>query len=303
MLRIGTALDTLAAELDDADLCFGHGCDNAWDEAVCLTLSVLDLPLDSSDGILSDPLPAAAWKHIQTLARRRIEERVPLPYLLGRAWFADLEFACDARALVPRSPLAEVIRHAYAPWWVGGRPSRLLDLCCGGGAIGIAAAVYDPELSVVLADLSKDALALARENIARHAVGDRVTATHSDLFSGLAGEVFDLILCNPPYVDADDLRAMPAEFQAEPALGLGSGKDGLNHARSVLQEAAGHLSGGGLLFLELGNSWVSLDAALAPLPVTWLDFADGGHGVLVATKPELDAIAAALRRAPREAYN
>ncbi len=300
LLTVGAALEAVHGALNDADLAYGHGTDSAWDEAVQLVLCACELPMDSGDEVRLRPLQAEERSRIDRWCEARVSLRTPLPYLTGRAWFAGLEFICDPRALVPRSPLGELIDTAYAPWWSGPAPRRLLDLCCGGGAIGIAAAVYEPEASVTLADLDTRALSLAHENLAFHGLEGRVHTRQSDLFAALGGERFDVILSNPPYVNEEDLQGMPDEYRAEPALGLGSGKDGLDHARRILTGAADHLNPGGLLFLELGNSWVALDALLSQLPLTWVEFANGGHGVLVATAEELPAISQALGEGPKE---
>lgn len=291
---LGSALEQTHKALAAAELFFGHGSDSAWDESVFLLLSAAGLPLDSGDSVLGDPLSEDVWETALQWLHARIVHRKPLPYITGQAWFAGLQFNCDERALVPRSPLAEVIRNNYQPWYATETPSRLLDLCCGGGCIGIAAALYQENLSVVIADIDSDALALAKENVARYQLEDRVEQRQSDLLDALDGERFDIILCNPPYVDADDLASMPAEFHAEPPLGLGSGSDGLDMARRILRAAPNHLTPGGLLFLELGNSWEALNKELADTLLNWLEFSEGGHGVLVARAEELEALVAQL---------
>ncbi|MFT4769902.1 MAG: ribosomal protein L3 glutamine methyltransferase [Glaciecola sp.] len=287
---LGDALEQAHLALDKAALFFGHGSDSAWDEAVFLILSACALPLDSGDSVLEQPLSDDSWQTALRWLQGRIDDRQPLPYLTGRAWFAGLEFYCDKRALVPRSPLAEVIRNKYRPWWTDGAPTRLLDLCCGGGCIGIAAALYQPDLEVCIADIDGDALSLADENIARYELQDRVKSRQSDLMGALGDERFDIILCNPPYVDAADLASMPAEFQSEPPRGLGSGEDGLDMARRILRDAGQHLRSQGLLFLEVGNSWAALDDELAAVSLTWVEFSEGGHGVLLVRAPELPNI-------------
>ena len=294
MTRVRASLDRVYRRLSAADLVYGHGTDSAWDEAVQLVLCACDLPLEAGPEVLDRRVGARQQATIDGWLRARIDERAPLPYLTGRARFAGLVFRCDARALAPRSPLAQIIADEYAPWWRGDPPRRLLDLCCGGGAIGIAAAVYRPELAVTLADIDAAALALARENIAFHGVGARVRAVASDLFDALGAQRFDVILCNPPYVNREEFASMPAEYAAEPARGLASGDDGLVHARRILVAARHYLVRDGLLFLELGNSWEALDALLPRLPLTWVDCRRGGHGVLVASAAELAAIASAL---------
>ena len=284
---VGQALEYCSEALASSDLYFGHGTDNPWDEAVQLVLSVSDLPLDSDDGVLPHPLAPAALDRIDALLRRRIGERQPLPYLLGRAWFAGLELHCDERAIIPRSPLAELVLNAFQPWYSGPSPRRILDLCCGGGCIGLAAAHYFPELAVDLADLDPGALALARENAQLLNLSERVSIMQSDLFDALAGGSYDIILSNPPYVDSADLADLPAEFRHEPELALGSGPDGLDLTRRILADAAAYLNPGGLLVVEVGNSWTALEQAYPQVPFTWLEFEHGGHGVFALTAKEL----------------
>ncbi len=206
---IGQALEYCFDALHSSDAFYGHGTDNPWDEAVQLVLSVSDLPLDADDGVLPHPLSKDAFASIKQLLKKRIEGHIPLPYLLGKAWFAGLEFGCDERAIIPRSPIAELIRHDYQPWYLGHEPQRLLDLCCGSGCIGLAAAHYQPQLKVDLVDLDPKALALARENTSRMGFQGRVELIESNLFAGVQGRRYDLILSNPPYVDASDLAAIP----------------------------------------------------------------------------------------------
>ncbi|KGE03444.1 50S ribosomal protein L3 N(5)-glutamine methyltransferase [Pseudohaliea rubra] len=296
---IAAAVARCAARLDEAGVAFGHGTDNPWDEAVQLVLGVLGL--DDGPDVAGRVLAARDWAAIRGVLDRRIGERSPLPYLLGEAHFAGLRFRCDPRALVPRSPLGELIEHACQPWYGGPPPRRLLDLCCGGGCLGIAAAVHMPGLAVVLADLDDAALTLAAENVARHDVGGRVSLRRSDGFDKLADERFDIILCNPPYVDVEDLAAMPAEFHHEPAAGLGAGDDGLDLVRRLLPAAAAHLEEHGLLLLEVGNSWPALEAAYPRFPFTWVELERGGHGVAALTARELRDHSAALAYNPRAA--
>ncbi len=296
--QLGECLDRVFAIFDASPLYFGHGTDSAWDEAVQLVLQAAELPLDSGDEVLGNVLDDLQRQRIARWTQRRVEERIPLPYLTGSAWFAGLPFHCDARALVPRSPLGELIARDYQPWWAGAAPRRILDLCCGGGSIGIAAARYNELCEVVLTDISDEALELARENVALHEVGDRVTVVQGDLFGGLGDERFDLILTNPPYVDGGDLASMPAEYLAEPPLGLGSGADGLDLSRRILSEAGTYLHEHGMLFLEVGNSWAALDELLRDQALSWVSFESGGHGVLAASAGELPSIRAGLAVIP-----
>ena len=280
----------IISRFNDAGLYYGHGTDNAQDEAWYLVCGALKLPFDLDGRLLDGRLTEAERQRLEQLVERRISERVPVAYLVGEAWFAGLPFNVDERVLVPRSPLAELIDVGFQPWLGDVEPEHILDLCTGSGCIGIACAFAFPEARVVLSDVSADALAVARSNIERHSLSDRVTVLQSDVFAGLEGQCFDLIVSNPPYVDAEDLAGMPAEYQAEPALGLGSGDDGLDITRRILQQAAGHLNEGGLLVVEVGNSGRALDEAFPELPLTWVEFERGGHGVFVISKDDLPAL-------------
>ena len=293
---IGDALAICEQRLLACDVYFGHGTDNAWDEAVQLVLAACGLPADSDSDVVTLPVSGAQWRQVSEWLARRTRERIPLPYITGRAWFAGLEFRCDERALVPRSPLAELILDDFQPWYRGPAPTHILDLCCGGGSIGIAAALYQPGARVDLADIDTAALSLAAENVALHQLEHRVRCLQSDLFAVLDARRYDLILSNPPYVDADDLAAMPAEYLREPPRGLGAGSDGLDITRSILAGAADFLVDTGLLVVEVGNSWETLEAAYPDVPFTWVEFQQGGHGVFVLSAAELQEYGASLRR-------
>ena len=259
---------------------FGHGTDNAWDEARLLVLGGLHLPWAMADAYLDCRLEEAECLHLNELLSRRIEERVPAAYLLGEAWFCGLPFIVDERVLVPRSPIAEYIERQFAPW-LPKTPARILDLCTGSGCIGIACAYEFPDAEVVLADLSYDALEVANLNIEQHELEGRVYTVQSDGFDGLPGQRFDLIVSNPPYVDLEDFASMPDEYQHEPELGLACGDDGLDLVRRMLAEAADHLTDDGLLVVEVGNSQVHVEALYPEIDFTWLEFQRGGHGVFL----------------------
>lgn len=264
----------------DADLFFGHGTDNAWDEARQLVLGALHLPWEIADSYLDCRLEANEQAHLQELLRRRIEDRVPTAYLLGEAWFCGMPFVVDERVLIPRSPIGELIGQQFEPW-LAHSPQRILDLCTGSGCIGIACAFSFPEAEVVLADLSFEALDVANENILQHGLEERVYSVHSDGFNAMPKQRFDLIVSNPPYVDAEDVDDMPAEYQHEPALGLACGEDGLDLVRRILAQAADHLTERGTLIVEVGNSQVHVRELYPEVDFTWLEFEQGGHGVFL----------------------
>jgi ribosomal protein L3 glutamine methyltransferase len=276
-----------ASRFAAAELVFGHSYDNALDEATHLVLHTLHLPHDLSPAYGGAKLTAAEKKRILALIERRVRERKPVAYLTGEAWFAGLKFKSDERALVPRSPIAESIQAGFSPWLDGTPVTRVLDLCTGSGCIGIAIAVHNPDWQVDIADISDSALALARENIQFQNVEDRVRAVKSDLFSGLKGQVYDLIVSNPPYVTEQEFDALPPEYSHEPELGLRAGADGLDFALRILDAAPKHLSKEGLLIVEVGESERALTKLLPKLPLNWIEFEVGQMGVFVINRSDL----------------
>ncbi|WP_100640548.1 50S ribosomal protein L3 N(5)-glutamine methyltransferase [Marinobacter salexigens] len=269
-----------------APVFFGHGTDNVWDEAVQLVMRSLHLPLENNTLFLDARLTRDERKLVLERIRRRIDERIPLAYLLGEAWFMGMPFHVDERVLVPRSPIGELIENGFQPW-LGDKPvERILDLCTGSGCIGIGAATVFEEAAVDLSDISPDALAVAESNIELHELQGRVRTVQSDVFANISGQ-YDIIVSNPPYVDAEDMGDMPDEFHHEPVLGLAAGNDGLDIAHRIIAEAADYLTPGGLLIVEVGNSWVALDEAYPELPFTWLEFSNGGDGVFAITEQDL----------------
>ena len=286
-----------ASRFNAAGLTFGHSHDNAIDEATHLVLSCLHLPPDLPPAYGSARVTAIEKNRVLSLIDRRIETREPVAYLVGEAWFAGMPFKSDARALVPRSPIAELIEDGFSPWLDGRDVERALDLCTGSGCIGIAMAAHNPHWRVDVADISDDALVLARENIALHQLDMHVRAVRSDLFSGLAGERYDLIVSNPPYVTDDEYAALPGEYAHEPKLGLTAGVDGLDIALRILHDAADHLTDDGLLIVEVGESEHALNALLPGVPFVWIEFKVGPMGVFALERHDLDQHVAAIRAA------
>lgn len=289
---LGDFMRWAASEFQRAGLFYGHGCVDAWQEAEVLTLHTVHLGQELALGERLDELrryrlTRPERRAIAELVARRVNERIPLAYLIQRAWFAGLEFYVDERVLVPRSPIAELIEQGFEPWLAGREPEAILDLCTGSGCIAIALAHAFPHARVDAADISMDALSVAAENVARHQVGEQVELIGSDVFDALEGRVYDLIVSNPPYVDAEDIGDMPEEFHHEPMLGLAAGDDGLDIVRRILREAPAHLSANGVLVVEVGNSQVHMESEWPEVPFVWLDFEHGGHGVFLITAEDL----------------
>ena len=289
--ELGTIIDFIrygASRFGAAGLSFGHSFDNALDESTQLVLHALHLPHDTSPVYGQAQLVAEEKNAVLALFQRRIDERIPACYLTGEAWFAGLSFKCDSRALVPRSPIAELIESGFEPW-LGGRPvERMLDLCTGSGCIAIASAHYQPEWQVDGVDLSTDALELATENVERlHATNVRLLK--SDLFRNLQGEVYDLIVSNPPYVTHAETDALPKEYSHEPEMGLRAGDDGLDLVLEILRDAPDHLSENGLLVCEVGESEQHLIRLLPELPFAWVEFKVGQMGIFVLEREDMVA--------------
>lgn len=276
-----------ASRFAAAELTFGHSHDNAIDEATHLVLATLHLPPDLPPAYGAGRLTQEERTQILALIERRVSERIPVAYLVGSAWFAGLKFKSDRRALVPRSPIAELIESGFAPW-LDERPiERVLDLCTGSGCIGIAIAEYNPEWQVDIVDISEEALSLARENVTFQQVEANVNVVQSDLFANLQGRSYDLIVSNPPYVTDDEYAALPGEYDYEPKLGLTSGTDGLDLCVRMLDEAAAHLSDDGMLIVEVGESERALTELLPEVPFVWIEFKVGAMGVFVLDRRDL----------------
>jgi ribosomal protein L3 glutamine methyltransferase len=292
-----TTLETLATLRDyvryaasrfaEASLYFGHGTAGPLDEAAALVLHALHLPYDLPGGYFEARLVPEERERVLALIERRINERKPLAYLTHEAPFAGLSFYVDDRVLVPRSPIAELIENRFVPWLEAEEVTDILDLCTGSGCIAIACAHAFPEAMADAADISPAALEVARINIGKHELAGRVRAVESDVYAALGDKRYDLIVSNPPYVNLAEWRGLPAEFHAEPRLGLEAGEDGLDCVRSILKGAARHLKPNGILVVEVGSAAEALEAAYPDLPFCWLDFERGGEGVFLLTAPQV----------------
>ncbi|EKO3627136.1 50S ribosomal protein L3 N(5)-glutamine methyltransferase [Vibrio metschnikovii] len=269
-----------------AQLFYGHGTDNAWDEAVQLILPTLYLPIDVPPHVLNSRLTCSERLRVVERVIKRINERTPIAYLTNKAWFCGLEFFVDERVLVPRSPIGELIQAQFSPWLLD-EPTRIMDLCTGSGCIAIACAYAFPEAEVDAIDISADALQVAEQNIQDHGLEQQVFPIRSDLFRDLPKEQYDIIVTNPPYVDQEDMNSLPDEFKHEPELGLAAGTDGLKLARRILANAPHYLTDNGILVCEVGNSMIHLVDQYPNIPFTWLEFENGGHGVFLLTKQQL----------------
>ncbi|MCW8827244.1 MAG: 50S ribosomal protein L3 N(5)-glutamine methyltransferase [Gammaproteobacteria bacterium] len=276
-----------ASRFNEANIFFGHGTDNAFDEAAYLTLHTLHLPADTPSFYFDTHLTSIERDELLRVFRKRVDERMPAPYITHESWFCGIPFYVDERVLIPRSPIAELIEQGFAPWIEPEMVGNVLDLCTGSGCIAIASALSLPDAQVDGADLSDDALAVAHKNIEELGVADQVNLIKSDLFGALKGKKYDVIVTNPPYVDQPEMDALPEEFRHEPRMALESGDDGLDAIKVILAEADEHLNDGGILIAEVGASQPQLEETFPELPFTWLEFERGGSGIFLLTKEQL----------------
>lgn len=285
-----TLLDAVRAaseRLDRAGVAFGHGTTNAWDEAAWLVLWRLGLPLDDLDGVAARVLGDDERRAIDALVDRRIATRRPAAYLTGEAWLQGVPFTVDERVIVPRSLIAEVIADGTLDAWLGETTTHVLDLCTGNGSLAVLAAMAWPEVVVDAADLSADALAVARINVGRHGLAGRIALFQGDGLAAVGDRRYDLILCNPPYVNTQSMAALPPEYRAEPALALAGGDDGMDFVRRLLRDAPAHLSAHGVLVLEIGHEREHFERAFARLQPVWLPTSAGDDQVLLLERDAL----------------
>lgn len=279
-------VEEAARALEAAQVSFGHGTTNAFDEAAWLVLFQLGRPLDALDSVGDEPVESAATQAVRALVQQRISTRKPAAYLTGEAWLQGVPFTVDERVIVPRSFIAELIADGGFDAWLGEHTRLVLDLCTGNGSLAVLAAMAWPEVAVDAADISPDALTVARLNISRHGLERRIRWFQSDGLQAVHGP-YDLVLCNPPYVNADSMRALPAEYRAEPEIALAGGADGMDFIRHLLRDLPNHLSPHGVLVLEIGHERTHFETAFPALHPVWLQTSAGDDQVLLLTANDL----------------
>ncbi len=291
LYTVGDFIRWSASRMNEAEVHFGHGTVDALDEAAALVFHALHLPPDTPDAYLSARLTRDEKQQVFALVGRRIDDRIPAPYLTGQAWFMELPFFVDERVLIPRSPMAELIQRRFSPW-LPQPPATALDLGTGSGCLGIALATVFQDAQVVLTDVDPDALAVAEMNVAHHGLEGRLELLQGADFTPVAGRRFDLIVTNPPYVGAEELAVLPDEYDHEPRLALAAGEDGLEVVDRLLAAAHRHLTPRGWLVLEVGSTRATLERAYPQLDFIWPELEHGGEGVGLIDAPQLAAVAA-----------
>ena len=289
-MKLIALVEALAAQLEAAGVAFGHGTTNAFDEAAWLALWQLRLPLDVLDDEAGRELRREEEDAVRALVRERIATRKPAAYLTGEAWLQGVPFHVDERAIVPRSFIAELLADGSIDAWLSDRTRKVLDLCTGNGSLAVLAAMAYPDVQVDAADISAQALEVARINVDRHGLGERIRLVQSDGLAGLPGP-YDLILCNPPYVNAQSMDSLPAEYRAEPELALAGGADGMDFVRTLLRDAPARMSAHAVLVLEIGNEREHFEAAFPQLEAVWLETSAGDDQVLLLTRQAIERIA------------
>lgn len=288
-LTVRDLIERGAKRLDRAGVFFGHGTDNAIDDAAALVWHALKLPDQFTPRIYDKKVSREEQESAESLIERRIFQRIPAVYLTGQTWFAGMPFNVDPRVLIPRSPIAELIEQRFAPWVDASNVKDVLDIGTGSGCIAIACAAAFPKAQVDASDISPEALEVAASNVRRHRLGKRVRLLISNHFSALDGKTYDIIVSNPPYVGSEEMRSLPPEYGHEPRLALAAGRSGLDSVRVILSEAGRHLKPRGVLVVEVGNTETAVRRAYPKLPFTWLEFERGGGGVFLLTAEQLAA--------------
>jgi ribosomal protein L3 glutamine methyltransferase len=276
------------SRFEEAELFYGHGTQNSFDEAAWLILAALHLPMDRLDTFLDAVITEAERKHLLHLIERRVDERIPTAYLVREAWLGEFKFYVDKRVIVPRSHIAELLRTTLSPWVEN--PEEVVsaaDICTGSGCLAILLAHAFPNADVDAVDISDDALSVAARNVADYGLQDHIQLVKSDMLQGLADKRYDVIVCNPPYVNAPSMQELPPEYRHEPQLALASGEDGLDHVRTLFTHAAQHLNPNGLLVVEIGHNRDALEIQFPELPFTWLEVAGGDEYVFLLTREQL----------------
>jgi len=274
-------------QFTQAELHYGHGTDNALDEAFYLVMAAANLEFDCGEEKLDQAIQADLLKHIEGLIDKRIKQRIPVAYLVNQAWFAGQKFYVDERVLIPRSPFAELITSQFMPWISYDQVKSILDIGTGGACIPIACAYEFPDAVIDAVDIDDDAIEVANKNVSLHELDERVHIIKSDLFDQLDGKTYDLIISNPPYVGHDEMQSLPEEYRHEPGHALEANDNGLQLVSIILQQASKHLNDGGILAIEVGNSKEALIDRLPDLPFIWLEFENGGDGVFLLNKSDL----------------